>query len=142
MQDDIQNQQASILPPKNGHQGDRQPNGSTQRIAKPFETEATIDGVITSSIKMMDQTANGELDVAQSKAALGHGTNALAGMKLKTSIFNKLDKMSPAVLGLLADVVGGHSGERFRAAIAAQHPQRQIATNDASGAQGDKPDQD
>lgn len=133
---------ATVLPPKSNHETDRRTNGTAQRMAPSYATNTTVDGIIESSVRMMDQTANGELDVAASKAANGHATNALSGIKLKASIIKQLDKQKPAVLSLLADVIGGDSGERFRAAIAPQHSQLQLAGDGKPDSQSDKPDQD
>jgi len=132
----------SVLPPKNNHQSDRQENGSTQRMAAPFATENTIDGLGETSVRMADQTANGELDVAQSKAALGHISNAIATHKLKMSAIRYADKTrNLKLLELVADTLGGASGERFRVAVTAEHQQRQIAAERKDDTGGDKPNQ-
>jgi len=103
----------TVLPPKNGHEKDRQPNGSVQHMAKPLKIDPTLDGLIEASATMGGDTWNGDAEVTPSKVALGHVTNAIAASKTKASAIRAWGReRSPTIRRLLANMIGGSRTSR------------------------------
>lgn len=98
----------AVLPPKNGHAKDRQPNGSLQHMAAPLKIEHSLEGMVDASLTMAEQAHNGETEVAQSKVALGHVSNAIAATKTKMSGLRMFERSkSPAIQREIAQLLGG-----------------------------------
>jgi hypothetical protein len=128
------------LSPKANHQSDRQPNGSTQRMAAPYDTEPTLSGYNISSARLVDDTANGNLDVKQAQAANAAAKNGISSIQTQLKILTGVDQIKDTnLLRMAADMMGGSTGKRFRELIDARDEQRQIAANPQSGPQDDKP---
>jgi hypothetical protein len=104
----------TVLPPKNGHSKEHHANGSVERMAPPLKADDSLEGLKQASIKMMEETYNGEADINQSKVALGHATNAVAIIKQQISAVRGIDKTkNPAIVRTLAAMVGGQLGKQL-----------------------------
>src|SRR5262245_30757302 len=128
------------LSPKTNHDADRQTNGSTQRMAAPYNTEPTLSGYNESSARLVDDVANGSLDVKQAQSANASVSNGISSIKTQVSLLRSVDKMKdPTLVRMAADMVGGDLGRRFHGLADTRDKQRQIAANTQSAPQGDKP---
>jgi hypothetical protein len=137
-----QQSQETVLPPKNGHHADKQSNGTTQRLASPYDTEANLAGFCETSAKLCDDVANGLMEHPIAKQANAAISNGIASIKTQVSLVRAVDRLKdPALLRVAADMMGGASGKRFLELAATRNEQRQIAADKSSGAASDKSDQ-
>ncbi len=128
----------TVLPPKNGHTKDRQPNGSVQQMAEPLKIEQSLGGMVNASVTMAEQTFNGEVEVGPSKVALGHLTNAIAATKTQATVLSKIDKSkSPAIQRMLAKLLGAEMSNQLalEAPKEEKEPEPPAQSEDSAGIQ-------
>jgi hypothetical protein len=119
----------TVLPPKNGHEKNRQPNGTVQPMTGQLKIDHSLEGIVDASITMAEQMHNGETDVSSSKVAMGHMGNAIAGVKTKMSGLRMYEKVkSPAIQQALARLIGGNIGQQ----LALEAPKQEEPAEDAS----------
>jgi hypothetical protein len=136
----MEQKEQETLTPKTNHEADRQPSGSTQRMAAPYNTEPTLSGYNESSARLTDDVANGTLEEKKAQAANASVRNGISSIKTQVSLLKSVDTMKdPTLVRMAADMMGGDLGRRFRSVADARDKQRQIATNTQSAAQNDKP---
>jgi hypothetical protein len=132
----------TILPPKNNAQSDRQSNGTTQIMASRVHIDP--NNYSESSAMMAEQTFNGDVEVAPSKAAALHVSNGIAAEKHKLSVLRFIEKSKSATIQRqLVKLMGlpKDEEEQFLRGIIPPTKQRQITADGPNGDRGDQPDQ-
>lgn len=94
----------NVLPPKKTG-ADKQPNGTTQTMAPRVHIDP--NNYSESSAMMAEQTFNGDVEVAPSKAAALHVNNGIAYEKHKLSLLRFMEKSkNPAIQRQLVKMIG------------------------------------